>query len=171
MSGRGKPFEHLIEEWTEDAKRLGLLAHAEHTQAKTNVRKGGLRYEGSGVADYVLCLGTGAYGAVEAKSDEDDRLMHSRIEPLQARHLDVVVKAGALALLLAEMHVDGLARRFAVPWDRVPWKVVRSAESVSMWDILGWEIKRDNYLTRFTVPRLVAGVPVDFRAKRVYPRG
>ena len=174
----GKHFEDFLDTQHELAKKLGLLAHAEHTQARSKVFGGKLCYEKAGVADYVLCLSDGRYMAVEAKSTEGKTLMLSRIEPLQSRHLNAVTTASnTQALLLVEFSLEGRYERFAMQWDAVPWAIKRSAESLS-WDDAckyyssGFIHEGECYLSKFVCPlKGEDGQPVDFRDKKVIVRG
>lgn len=145
----GANFESWLDGQHEMARHLGLLAHVEHTAAKARYLTGKLMHVAPGVADYVGCLGSGGYLSAEAKSTSHKRLLRSVIEPLQARHLDLVAKAGGLALLLAEFRSDGL-KRFAIPWAEVPWKIARSADGITPDDVLSWQVQvGECYLSKF----------------------
>ena len=177
----GQSFESWLEDQHEEGKRLGLLAHVEHTQGRAKMVGGRLKYVGKGVADYVFCTGLGRYGAAEAKSVKGERLARLAIEPLQARHLDAVVEAGGVSLLLVEFRLDinGYPPvRYAVPWAVVPWQVLRSAESLSVDELSqcrpALEIMSTAkcYLDYFVMPaRGSDGQPIDFRPKKVIARG
>jgi len=141
----GARFEAWVEAQHVVARNRGLLVHAEHTQAVAKVIGGRVVYAAPGVADYVLCLHWGWYGAVEAKACDGPRLYRTRIAPLQSRHLHTVARGGGLALLLVRFDDD-----YAVPWLEVPWEQARSADSVSAASIAQWRIAPGEcYLERF----------------------
>lgn len=130
------------------AKRHGILAHIEKTQARTAWVKGSLEYVGKGVADYVGTLEGGRSLALEAKSTSGARLPKSEIDTKQAEHLDLVARAGGLSLLLVEFRSDEWPywRRYAVPWLEVPWEVALTAQSVAQEKIEKWRVVNECYL-------------------------
>lgn len=136
----GDAFERWLDEQHEKAGQRGALAHVVHNQAVSKVIHGRLMFEKPGVADYSGVLHGGGALAVEAKSvAPDGRLPKSRIEQKQIEHLDAVMTAGgnSLALLLVEfrVHSSTAHRRYAIPWHEVPWKVLKTAESLDERDI------------------------------------
>ena len=134
-------------------------------------------YTSPGVSDYVFCTGMAGYGAAEAKSTKSESLPRKRIEPLQARHLDHTARVRALALLLVEFRLPDDVYHFAIPWLQVPWSVARTAESLTLSDALAVRpyctvVPGQCYLSRYLQPaRDSDGYVIDFRDKRVYPRG
>lgn len=143
----GARFEAWVEAQHAVARSRGLLVHAEHTQAVAKVVGGKVIYASPGVADYVLCLCGGRYAAVEAKACDGPRLYRSRIGPLQARHLDVVARGGALALLIVKSED---LEYYAVPWLEVLWEQARSADSARVVSFEPWRITPGAcYLERF----------------------
>lgn len=173
----GDAFENFIDEHHSKARSLRLLAHVEHNQAKAKVLPGGgLTYVGKGPSDYTGMLADGGrVYAAEAKSVAGVRLMRSAIKKKQAEHLDAVARAGGLALLLVEFRREDVewmklpVTRYAVPWASVPWKKVKTAESVSEVDILPFLIEGDCFLSWHCKP----GPPGSVKPApgRVYPRG
>jgi len=167
----GASLESWIDAQHSVAKMSGILAHIAHNQAQSNVVGGRLIYTAAGVSDYTGILDgkTGRYVGVEAKSTKAESLPRSAVKPKQQEHLEVVARAGGLALLVVEFRITELPLRyrFAVPWLEVPWETKRSAESVSA-ELLGpWLIDPGTcYLERFH-PR---GVPTSKHNVRVYPR-
>lgn len=136
----GEAFEAWLEEQHVAAGLRGALAHIVHNQAVSKIVHGRLMYEKAGVADYTGVLHGGGYLAAEAKSvAPEGRLARSRIELKQAEHLDAVTAAGgsSVALLLVEFRVELSAqhRRYAIPWHEVPWKTIKTAESLDERDI------------------------------------
>lgn len=169
----GEAFETQVDTWHEMAGLRGALAHVVHNAPPAKFVHGRLIYEEAGVADYTGCLHGGQVLAAEAKSVvPNGRLARSRISTKQAAHLDAVTNAGGLALLLVEFRVDrSIAhRRYAIEWHCVPWKIVRTAESLSEEDLaIVYQVPAGtDYLARFhkgSERRYVVGE----RRKRVYP--
>ena len=156
----GAAFEAWVDVQHEFALRLGLLACVEHTRPPAIIRNGRMIYTAASVADWIGTLGRassrpGVSLAVEAKSTTHGRLPRDRIAPLQAAHLDVVSRAGGLALLLVEFRSEKAAlwtvTRFACPWLAVPWERARTAESVTAAALAGWEVAVPCYLARFAL--------------------
>jgi hypothetical protein len=163
-----------LESWAdaqhEFAKTVGILAHVTHNQAQANVVGGRLIYTASGVSDYSGVLDrSGVAVAIEAKTSKANALPRANVKPKQQEHLEVVARAGGLALLLVEWRLETPPYRVraAIPWLEVPWAVKRSAESLTMSDAEPWVIQPSTcYLERFH-PR---GVPTSKRHVKVYPR-
>lgn len=153
----------------------GALAHVVHNAPPTKIVHGKLIWDEAGVADFTGVLHGGGYLAAEAKSvAPGERLRKSRISAKQAAHLDAVTSCGgnSLAFLLVEFRVDhSIAhRRYAIPWHEVPWKIVRTAESLDEKDLaIVYQVPAGvDYLARFhrgSERRYVVGE----RRKRVYP--
>lgn len=157
-SGReGKAAGDAFELWVSNqhlrALGIGILAHVEHSEPHARVVGGRVQWVSSGVADFFGTLGGGKSFAAECKSTDKQRLSKAAVEPKQAAHLDAVGRAGGLALLLVEFrrNENGLPvrHRFAVPWLEIKWKVLRSAESVGIEELAGWEVANECYLKRF----------------------
>jgi hypothetical protein len=151
----------------EMAGMLGILVHIEHNQPHTRMVKNRVIYTRKGVADYTGTLYGGRSFAAEFKSTDDERLMRSAIQAKQAEHLDRVAKAGGLALLLVEFRTP-VRKQYAVPWLQVPWKTLRSAESLSQEDVSTWLVPAGKcYLDPFMPTR---GPAVELGPRRVFPR-
>jgi hypothetical protein len=169
----GDAFEAWIDNQHALAGQLGILAHVVHNEAHSKVVGGQLIFTAAGVADYSGVLHGGKYVAIEAKSTADDRLARSAVTQTQQNHLTAVANAGGLALLLVEFRSSELTR-IAVPWLEVPWKVLRTAESVSKAELLvqRWAAQPDNcYLARFhhgSTNRYIVGSATT--RKRIHPR-
>lgn len=170
----GDAFESWVDGQHEGARRLGILAHVEHNQARSRVVKGRLIYTATGIADYTGVLVGGRTLAAEAKAVAGGRLPRSRIEEKQARHLDAVALAGGLAFLLVEFHAQSkftaVFTRYAVPWREVPWRIVKTAESVDVGALYDeWEVQPG---TCYLSPYHAGGPPVvgTFGRRRVLPR-
>jgi penicillin-binding protein-related factor A (putative recombinase) len=139
----GEAFENIVEKWHTMAGLRGALVHVVHNAPPSKFVNGKLIYEEAGVADFTGVLHGGGYLAAEAKSvAPGKRLEKSRISTKQLAHLDAVNAAGgnSLAFLLVEFRVaNSIAhRRYAIPWHQVPWKVIRTAESLDERDIAAW---------------------------------
>lgn len=164
----GDAFEIWLEYQHKEAVRNGLLAHVAKSEPKTKIVNGRLIYTARGVADYHGTLAAsvrstdrftgralhatvnGVSFAAEAKSTSDDRLARAEVKPKQAEHLDAVSRAGGLALLLVEFRGGSVPVRCAVPWAEVPWRKLRTADSVGADDIARWTIAPgENYLLKF----------------------
>ena len=96
-----------------------------------------LERRGAG-ADFVACGASGEYVAIECKQTTKQRFPRLSISAVQEAHLDAVPRS-FLALL-----IDG--RRFLIPWRKVPWVTLRSAESVTAEDCAIWELKPGEWL-------------------------
>lgn len=134
----GEDFEAIVDKWHTMAGLRGALAHAVHNAPPSRVVNGKLIYEKAGVADYTGVLHGGLYLASEAKSVKPgERLAKARISPEQMKHLDAVEAACGRAFLLVEFRVEkSIAHKhYAIPWQQVPWKVVRTAESLDERDL------------------------------------
>jgi len=166
----GASFESWIDGQHEVAKMAGILAHIAHNQAQSNVVRGRLIYTAAGVSDYTGTLDrSGLSVAVEAKSTKAESLLRAAVKPKQQEHLEVVARAGGLALLLIEFRLTEvpLRFRFAVPWLEVPWETKRSAESISAEQLGPWLVDPGTcYLERFHA----RGVPSSLRRGRIYAR-
>lgn len=166
----GDAFEIWLNLQHREAIRRGFLACVEKSEPHTKIINGRVVYTARGVADYfgTLAAGTrstdsfsarvrpaasvldGISFAVEAKSTADERLAHAEVKPKQAEHLDAVSRAGGLALLLVEFRGGSVPVRCAVPWAEVPWRKLRTADSVGIAEIERWIITPgENYLMRF----------------------
>lgn len=158
----GDAFEDWLNTQHEKARHLGILAHIEKTQAVAKMVHGRLMYTEKGVADYVGCLESGRYLALEAKSTKEARFAKNNVSSKQQDHLERVARAGGLALLLVEFRPDrfrdgfpgpsfGQSREdcFAVPWLEAPWEVKRTAESISANNIRAWQVEPECYLKRW----------------------
>lgn len=169
----GEDFERWLDEQHAKAGARGALAHVVHNAPPTKVVHGKLIYDEKGVADYTGILHAGKYLAAEAKSvAPGERLAKKRVSPLQQAHLDAVESAGGLALLLVEFRVASSVQhhRYAIPWHQVPWKVVRTAESLDERDVaVVYQITAGtDYLMRYHAgsdKKYVIGTP-----QRAYPR-
>lgn len=164
----GAAFEAWIDAQHVAAKAMGLLGHVEHNQPHSKVINARVVYTACGVADYSLLLPGGIYGAAEAKSIQGDTLLQSLIAPKQTAHLNAVAEAGGVALLLVEFrHEDGRNNRYAIPWKLIPWKVKRTAPSLSEEDAAHWLVRPGKcYLDSFVTGRLEPVRPV----MRRFPR-
>jgi penicillin-binding protein-related factor A (putative recombinase) len=165
----GDMFESWLDGQHAMAKRDGILAHIHHNEPKTIMMKGILSYDKKSVADYSGTLEGGRSLAVEAKSwGNSENFPRSQVDTLQAEHMQTVLRAGGLALLVVEFRIP-FVQRFAVPWQEVPWRVLRSAETTTA-ELLqgaGWKIPMDVcYLAKFHK----GGVPSSPTHFRKYPR-
>jgi penicillin-binding protein-related factor A (putative recombinase) len=165
----GDAWEALIEEHHDRALKRGIISHAIHNQASSDVIGGRLQYVAKGGADYSLILNNGHATSViaELKSCEGHYLPRSEIQAKQAQHLDASASAGGLAFLLVEFRIEGGPFRFCVPWKQAPWKVKKSAESVDVSDLGEWLIEGDCYLSKFFVG---TGIPSVTAPRRFFPR-
>lgn len=167
----GSTWEIWLDLQHREAIRRGLLACVEHSQPSSRIVAGRIIYSRPGVADYfgTLALGTrstslfssraqhpasildGVSFAAEAKSTSSDRLARAEVKTKQAEHLDAVSRAGGLALLLIEFRTSTPVR-CSVPWAEVPWKKLRTADSVGIVELTEWVIAPgENYLTKFLI--------------------
>ena len=102
----GDAFESWLDGQHARAKRLGMLAHIHHNEPKTRMHKGVLFYDKKSVADYSGTLEGGRSLAEEVKSwGSSDNFPRSQVDTLQAEHLQTVLRAGGLALLIIEFRL------------------------------------------------------------------
>ncbi len=165
----GQDFEDFCAEHHNEALRLGILTHWVHNEPHWRQVGGQWIRVQAGVADVtgILHNKVATTLATEMKKRKN-RLRRNEIEPKQAQHLDAVVRGGGLAFLLARIVVEGAEHDFAAPWQLVPWRVVKTAESVGVDELAPWVIPKDCrcYLDKYCSVR---GVPVSL-AKRIFPR-
>lgn len=153
----GAAAEAFWEAQHEMALYLGVLVHVQHNEPATKMVHGRLIYSKKSAADFTATLSDGRTFAAESKS-VIKRLARSAIQPLQAKQLDAVSKAGGLAFLLVEFHPSGtIPSRFAIPWLEVPWRRLRSAESIGVEDVLKYAVRPNECYLRRGVP-VAAGV-------------
>jgi hypothetical protein len=121
--------QHVSSQWLEPLRKAGVL----RCWHKLEPRKVGDRFVADAGADFVACLSSGEYVAIECKQTTKQRFPRSAISAVQEAHLDAVPRS-FLALL-----IEG--RRFLIPWRKVPWVTLLSAESVTAADCAIWELK------------------------------
>ena len=121
--------QHVSSQWLEPLRKDGVL----RCWHKLEPRKVGDRFVADAEADFVACGASGEYVAIECKQTRARRFARSAISAVQEAHLDAVPRS-FLALLIDE-------RRFLIPWRKVPWVTMRSAESVTAADCAIWELK------------------------------
>ena len=126
--------QHVSSQWLEPLRKAGAI----RCWHKLEPRKVGDRFVADAGADFVACLSSGEYVASEWKQTPARRFARSSISGVQEAHLDAVPRS-FLALL-----IDG--RRFLIPWRKVPWVTLRSAESVTAADCAIWEMKPGEWL-------------------------
>ena len=131
----GEAWERYVSgQWLEPLRKLGVLT----CWHKLEPRKVGDRFVADAGADFVACVRSGEYVAIECKQTMGRRFPRSSISAVQVEHLDAVPRS-FLALL-----IDG--RRFLIPWSKVPWVTLRSAKSVTADDCAIWELKQGEWL-------------------------
>lgn len=177
----GASHEALVDAHHDVALRLGILAHVDKIDPPAEVRNGRVEFGERTVSDWVGMLGGGGakYYACEAKSIEKEYLPRAKVSPKQQAHLDVVARGGGLALLVVRFTgviniswwVDPPAgpRVYAVPWEKIKWQVLKTAESASEADLAAanWLVAPGTcFLERFH-PR---GTPIAQTAQRKYAR-
>ena len=137
---QGDAFEAWVERHHQAALRLGILTHIAHNGPTAQMINGEWTMVAAGYADYTgTCFNkVGTTVATEAKSYKH-RLPKSAISDKQQEHLNAVVLGGGLAFLLARI-TDEVSQEFCVPWQLVPWKVARTAQSVTAEDLMPWLI-------------------------------
>lgn len=175
----GKAFEVWIEGQLQKAEWLGILAHHHHNEPRTQyITRNGqkvLEYVEPSVSDFqgvleMMVTETHSRSlALEAKSTSKDRLLASAISADQRRHLDATARTRNLALLLVEFTKPlSLPERFCIPWLAVPWKVLRTAQSIALEDLTPWTIPRDP--TGCFMKQFHPGGPSSIKPTRVFPR-
>ncbi len=171
----GSDFEDWVKRHHTEALRLGIVAGpVEHNEPHWRKIDGDWQRVAPGVADFtgVLYDGHGGSLATEAKC-YTNRLPRSEITAKQEQHLDTVVRGGGKAFLLVrlldEFDDATFQTEYAVPWQLVPWKIARTAESVTSKELAPWLIPPDCtcYLERYCPVR---GIPAPGRAGGQRPR-
>lgn len=207
----GDALESWVSAEHDKALCFGILAHVDKIDPPAEVRGGRIVFGEKTVSDYVGLLAPAPLGndvirnypptvwaelravrvsryyACEAKSTELTYLPRSKITRKKQAHLDVVARAGGLALLVvrftSEPGTEALkqalnwteherfhrwSRTYAVPWQAIEWQVLKTAESVSEEALRagGWAVSGECFLERFHS----RGVPSTQARARVYPR-
>ena len=126
--------QHVSSQWLEPLRKSGVL----RCWHKLEPRKVGDRFVADAGADFVAWGACGEYVAIECKQTTKARFPRLSISAVQEAHLDAVPRS-FLALL-----IDG--RRFLIPWRKVPWVTLRSAESVTAEDCAIWELLPGRWL-------------------------
>lgn len=134
--------QHVSSQWLEPLRKAGVL----RCWHKLEPRKVGDRFVADAGADFVACGASGEYVAIECKQTTKQRLSRAALSAVQAEHLDAV-PISFLALL-----IDG--RRFLIPWRKVPWATLRSAESVTAEECAIWELLPGKWLLTHLEMRL-----------------
>ena len=126
----GEAWERYVSgQWLEPLRKLGVL----RCWHKLEPLKAGAIFLAAAGVDFVACSAAGDYLAIECKQTKDRRFMRSQISAVQVEHLDAVPRS-FLALLID-------SRRFLIPWQKVPWVTLRSADGVSADDCAIWEVR------------------------------
>ena len=126
--------QHVSSQWLEPLRKAGVI----RCWHKLEPRKVGDRFVADAGADFVACLASGEYVAIECKQTTKQRFPRLSISAVQEAHLDAVPRS-FLALL-----IDG--RRFLIPWRKVPWVTLIKAESVAAEDCASWELLLGSWL-------------------------
>lgn len=152
----GASFEGWLEVHHREAVRVGLLAWWRHVSPRVmwigHGAKAQAKVVGEACADYVGQLATtGRALVVEAKSTSHARFALAQLEVQQLAHLDACAAGGGLAILAIEFREQGegtlrILGRYAVPWQSVPWQVLRSARSVGPAELAPWLVRGPCYL-------------------------
>jgi len=126
----GEAWErHVSSQWLEPLRISGAI----RCWHKLEPRKVGDKFVADAGADFVVCMQSGEYVAIECKQTTGRRFARSSISAVQVEHLDAVPRS-FLALL-----IDG--RRFLIPWRKMPWVTMRTKESVTADDCAIWEVR------------------------------
>lgn len=146
----GGEFEKRIEHQLIVACEANLVSWWHHTQASYRYVNGRTVPVKRGPADFTGTLNGGLAFAVEAKTTVCARFYKNDVLPKQQEHLDATVRSSAVSLLALEFrHTGGAPAPFVVPWHLVPWKRLRSTDSVSAADLSGWELEDPIFMRRF----------------------
>ena len=159
----GDFWEAFVEGQHAGAMAMGVLVHVQHNEPKAKYVGGRLMYVAKSGTDYTGLLFDGRALAVEAKTTKG-RLSKKAVKKKQAEQLDAVVRVGGEAFLLVEFR--DYMHKFAIPWLLVPWKKLRSAESIGSGDMKEeWRISPGECYLKRGVPMPAVG-----DRKRVFPR-
>jgi hypothetical protein len=89
--------------------------------------------------DWILSS-RGIYVAAEAKSTALDRFARNLIPTHQQDHLTAALTDGGLAFLFLRFTWQAVPVCYMLPWARVPWRILKSAQSVSADECKPWAV-------------------------------
>lgn len=90
--------------------------------------------------DWIICGRGGLYIAAEAKSTAEDRFSRNIIPQRQQDHLEDALSTGGLAFLFLRFTKQAIPICYMLPWRKVPWRVLVSAQSVSADECKSWAV-------------------------------
>ncbi len=136
----GEAWErHVSDQWLEPLRKAGVL----RCWHKLEPRKVGDRFVADAGADFVACMWSGEYLAIECKQTTKSRLSRSAISAVQDAHLDAVPRS-FLALYIE-------CQTFLIPWRKVPWSQLRNADSLATKDCDPWRVRSASDASRLLV--------------------
>jgi len=137
----GEQWERYVSgQWLEPLRKAGVLA----CWHKLEPRKVGDKFVADAGADFVACLSSGEYVAIECKQTTARRFARSAISSVQETHLNAVQRS-FLALYIE-------CQTFLIPWRKVPWSQLRNADSLATKDCDPWRVR-----SAFDASRLLDG--------------
>lgn len=149
----GSALEEALDQHHDVAKQLGL---AEVRRVSPHVRLLGPGkvpgsfsgvFDAPGGCDRRGTLRGGRALVVEAKSTASGNLAWSEFTAAELADLETAHQLGALCLVVWELRE--LQALFAMPWDRIPWKVNGAGKSVAAEALAEWRVREAPYLRRF----------------------
>lgn len=169
----GDLHEGWCEQQLDKAVHLGIVAHYYHNQPTAKRIGGKWVLTAPGVSDYTGVLDCDEHArtlAIEAKSVEGTRFYRANVTKEQQDHLDAVSLAGGLALLALCFRNDSGFARYVVPWSLVPWRKLRSSESVEadMPELRQWSAQSECFLMRWHPGGKRSGTWLPAGQRRVY---
>lgn len=151
----GEAFEELLARHHRDARGRGIARVRKVSQLVKILRALGrgqfvVVFTGENGCDWKGSLRGGRAITAESKSIAGPRLQRSMFEQHQIDDLDEAARFGELALALVQLRIDGRPRRFAVEWERMPWKASGVGYGVGLEELAPWEIREGEcYLERW----------------------
>ncbi len=137
----GEAWERYVSsQWLEPLRISGAI----RCWHKLEPRKVGDKFVADAGADFVVCLSSGEYVAIECKQTAKQRFARSAISAVQEAHLDAVPRS-FLALYIE-------CQTFLIPWRKVPWSQLRNADSLATKDCDPWRVR-----SAFDASRLLVG--------------
>lgn len=125
----GEAWERYVSsQWLEPLRISGAI----RCWHKLEPRKVGDKFVADAGADFVVCLSSGEYVAIECKATDQERFKRSEVSQVQTEHLDAVPMSFLALRIGPEM--------FFVPWRAIPWEKLRTAESVTAARLSAWKV-------------------------------
>lgn len=136
----GDAFEEALTKCIlEPLRRMGEIGRYDKLEPRVNFVRGAWRHVENSGGDWILSS-RGVYVAGEAKSTTADRFARNLIPAHQQQHLEAALQDGGLAFLFLRFTRQAIPICYMLPWRKVPWRVLVSAQSVSADECKPWAV-------------------------------